>query len=901
MALLTWEEMQANAIKFSSAWKDAKKEEAEAQPFTLDFIKIFGVADPLSVGEFEVKVPLDEGHTGYIDYFWPKKIAIEMKSPGKDLKKAYEQLKEYVVHLPPEQMPDMLLVSDFANFHLYHRTSGKKIAFKLKDLRRHLREFSQLAGYEIARAPEEQLEVNVQAAEKMASLHDALLDYGYAGHPLEIYLVRLLFCLFADDTGIFPKGAFLDYVENSQKDGSDLAGRLAKLFEVLDMPPEERKQHKLLTPTLLQFQYINGKLFSEILPLADFDGKMRQLLIQCGEFDWSRISPAIFGSIFQGVMDKKKRRALGAHYTSEENILKLINPLFMDDLWAEFEKIKASPARLDEFHNRIASLKFLDPACGCGNFLIITYRELRRLELAILKMKVETAQQHLDLGLLLKVRVNQFFGIEREEFPAQIAQVGMWLMDHQMNMEAAETFGSYYIRLPLKQSAVIEHKNSLKMDWLDVVPGKELSYILGNPPFVGARIMTRDQKEEVRNLFRDSRLASELDYVTCWFKKADEIMQKFPRVKTAFVATNSITQGVQPGLLWKPILENGSNINFAYKTFKWRNNARGNAAVHCVIIGFNRQKNTNKFIFENDEKIKAKNINGYLVDAKNIYVESRKKPISEVPEIGIGNKPIDGGNYLFVAKEMEEFIAKEPKSKKYFHRFMGAEEFLNNKERFCLWLGNCSPTELKKMPECLKLIKNVREYRLKSVSKPTQKLADKPTRFHVENMPDTNYLVIPEVSSERRFYLPIGFEGPETICSNLLFLMPNATLYHFGVLSSSVHNAWIRAVAGRLEMRYRYSKDIVYNNFPWPERDEKKEQRIKRLARDILDTRAKFAGSSLADLYGPLTMPPALLKAHQKLDKEVLKLYGISPAASEEEIVMKLFERYTALTGAQGK
>ncbi|MBD5625900.1 MAG: class I SAM-dependent DNA methyltransferase [Desulfovibrio sp.] len=901
MAPLSWEEMQANAIKFSSAWKDAKKEEAEAQPFTLDFIKIFGIVDPLSVGEFEVKVPLDEGHTGYIDYFWPKKIAMEMKSPGKDLKKAYEQLKEYVVHLPPEQMPDILLVSDFANFHLYHRTSGKKTAFKLKDLRRHLREFSQLAGYEVSRAPEEQLEVNVQAAEKMATLHDALLEYGYAGHPLEIYLVRLLFCLFADDTGIFPKGAFLDYVENSQQDGSDLAGRLAKLFEVLDMPPEERKKHRLLTPTLLQFQYINGKLFSEILPQADFDSKMRQLLIQCGEFDWSRISPAIFGSIFQGVMDRKKRRTLGAHYTSEENILKLINPLFMDDLWAEFEKIKASPARLDEFHNKIATLKFLDPACGCGNFLIITYRELRRLELAILKMKIETAQKHLDLGLLLKVRVNQFFGIEREEFPAQIAQVGMWLMDHQMNMEAAETFGSYYIRLPLKQSAVIEHKNSLKTDWLEVVPGEELSYILGNPPFVGARMMTRDQKEEARTIFSECKLAGELDYVTCWFKKADEIMRKFPRVKTAFVATNSITQGVQPGLLWKPILENGSTINFAYKTFKWRNDARGNAAVHCVIIGFNHQKNTNKFIFENEEKIKAKNINGYLVDAKNIYVESRKKPISKVPEIGIGCQPIDGGNYLFSEDEKEEFIKKEPQSKQYFHKFLGSDEFINNRNRYCLWLGNCPPNELKKMPLCLERIEQVRRFREDSTRKATKKLALTPTRFQVENMPGTNYLVIPKVSSERRFYLPIGFEDPETICSDLLFLMPNATLYHFGVLSSSVHNAWIRAIAGRLEMRYRYSKDIVYNNFPWPERDEKKEQRIMRLARDILDTRAKFAGSSLADLYGPLTMPPALLKAHQKLDKEVLKLYGISPAASEEEIVMKLFERYTALTGAQGK
>lgn len=897
MALLSWEEMQARAIKFSSAWKEAKKEEAEAQPFTLDFIRIFGIADPLAVGEFEVKVPLEGERTGYIDYFWPQKIAIEMKSPGKDLKKAYEQLKEYVVHLPPEQMPDVLMACDFANFHVYHRTCAKKTVFKLKDLRRHLREFSQLAGYEISRIPEEQLEVNVQAAEKMATLHDALLEYGYAGHPLEIYLVRLLFCLFADDTGIFPKGAFLDYVENSQKDGSDLAGRLAKLFEVLDMPPEERKKHRLLTPTLLQFQYINGKLFSEILPQADFDKKMRELLIQCAEFDWSRISPAIFGSIFQGVMDRKKRRALGAHYTSEENILRLINPLFMDDLWAEFEKITASPAKLDEFHTRIASLKFLDPACGCGNFLIITYRELRRLELAILKMKIETAQQHLDLGLLLKVRVSQFFGIEQEEFPAQIAQVGMWLMDHQMNMEAAETFGSYYIRLPLKQSAVIENTNSLKTDWLEVVPGEELSYILGNPPFVGSRMMTRAQKEEVRTIFSKNPLAGELDYVTCWFKKADEIMQKFPQVKTAFVATNSIIQGLQASLLWKDILGRGGEIDFAWRTFKWQNEARGKAAVHCVIIGFNRQKTARKVIFDGEKQIQAQNINSYLQNAGNIFIEPHAKPLSPVPQLRFGNMPRDGGNFVLFAGEREEILEKEPGLEDVIRLYLGAEEFLHGKERWCLWLYGVSPARIAKSTILKEKIELVRKFRLASKAKATRDLAKSPAVFAQIAQPDTDFLVIPRVTSENREYLPIGFEKPSTICSDLLFLLPEATLYHFGVLTSSAHNAWMRAVAGRLKSDYRYSKDIVYNNFPWPERDEKKEERIKRLAGEILDTRASFAGSSLADLYGPLTMPQDLLKAHKKLDKEVLKLYGISPAAGEEEIVMKLFERYQNMVG----
>lgn len=826
-ATLSWEEMTNRATIFSAKWKNAKREEAEAQLFTTDFLKIFGVSDPLKVGKFEDKVNLDGGRHGYFDYLWPKMIAFEMKSSGKDLKNAYEQLKEYVVHLPPEEMPELLLVSDFANFHLYERTSGKKVSFKLEDLRKHIRRFAELAGYETSRDSMPQIAINAQAAEKMAKLHDALLEYGYDGHDLEVYLVRLLFCLFAEDTTIFPQDIFLDYIKNSNEDGSDLADRLSRLFEVLNMPKEEREKKKKLSATLLQFQYINGKLFSERLPLADFDKKMRRLLIESAEFDWSKISPAIFGSIFQGVMDKKQRRELGAHYTSEENILKLINPLFMDDLWKEFEAIKTSPPKLDEFHKKIGSLKFLDPACGCGNFLIITYRELRRLEHAVLQMKLSSQQANLDFTHLLRVNVDQFYGIELEEFPARIAQVGMWLMDHQMNLEAAKMFGENYTRLPLKQSATIRNENALKTDWTDVLPGKEMSFILGNPPFSGGKIMSQEQKRELQDVFRGQKNTGDLDYVACWFWKSDQIMRKFEHVKTALVATNSITQGVQVSLLWKPILDAGASINFGYRTFKWQNEARGKAAVHCVIIGFNRQENRQKFIYDGNEKIKAKNINGYLRDAENISVESRTKPLWDVPEIGIGNKPIDGGFYLFTEHEKAEFLAKEPEAERFFHPWLGAEEFLNGRKRFCLWLGEASPKELKRLPECLKRIEAVREYRLASDSKPTQKLAETPTRFHVENMPTGNYLVIPEVTSERRLYIPIGFLGPEVIASNLVKVVPNATLYHFGILTSSVHNAWMRATAGRLEMRYRYSKDIVYNNFPWPEAADKDKDKMR--------------------------------------------------------------------------
>ena len=892
---LTWESIQGNAIAFVTRWKDASNEEAQAQSFTTDFLKVFGIDDPEKTGDFEYKVSLDEGRTGYIDYLWKKKLAIEMKSRGKDLNKAYTQLKEYVFHLPDEDMPDMLMVCDFATIVLHSRTTGEKFSFKTKDLRKHIKRFADIAGYETTRIYENQIDVNVKAAEKMARLHDALKEYGYEGHCLEVYLVRILFCLFADDTGIFPDSSFANYIENSREDGSDLSSRLAQLFEILNCSDVIRAKRKLLTPTLLQFRYINGGLFAQSLPFADFNAKMRQTLLDCCAFDWNKISPAIFGAMFQGVMDKKQRRELGAHYTSEENILKLINPLFMDALWREFDRVKAVPARLDAFHHKIASLKFLDPACGCGNFLIITYRELRLLELEILKMKTNTGQRHLDISTMLKVSVEQFYGIEYEDFPCQIAQVGMWLMDHQMNLRVADMFGMYYARLPLTQSATIVHANALRMDWEDVVPAKELSYILGNPPFVGARIMSAEQKDDLLHVFEDTKNAGNLDYVCCWYKKAVEIMQKNRRISTALVSTNSIAQGEQVAILWKPFFDKGIHIHFAYRTFKWSNEAKGKAAVHCVIVGFGMQKQTDNFIVNNDTRHKAENINGYLIDASNICIESRKKPLCAVPEIGIGNKPIDGGYYLFTEAEKNEFVKKEPLSEKYFRKWLGSEEFINGKVRYCLWLGDCPPSELKSMPECLKRVDAVKQYRLASKCAPTRKLADKPRRFHVENMPTSEYIVIPEVSSENRYYIPLGFLSPDILSSNLVKIIPNATLYHFGILTSSVHMAWTRAVAGRLKSDYRYSKDIVYNNFPWPEADGKQKATIEPLAQAVLDARALFPESSLADLYDPLTMPPELLKAHQKLDRAVMKLYGFKANMAEAEVVAKLFERYQRL------
>ena len=905
MAIRTWDEIYTEASAFSKRWIAAHNEEAEGQVFVLELMKVFGMNDPAVEGAYEYRVNGIDATRGYIDYLVKGKIAIEMKSKGhggKNLEDALSQLQDYMIQLPAEEVPDLLMVCDFQTFRLIRRSAGLEITFKLKDLRKHVKWFSDVAGYTSERVREEQLEVNVRAAEKMAKLHDALKACGYDGHELEVYLVRLLFCLFADDTEIFPKDSFIDYLENSKEDGSDLADRIARLFEVLNMPSDVRDKRTHLSEELKKFRYINGRLFETRLMHADFDAKMRSLLLDCANSNWSGISPAIFGSMFQGVMDKNERRALGAHYTSEENILKLINPLFLDEVWSEFNRVKTDPLALNEFHDKISRLKFLDPACGCGNFLIVAYRELRMLELEIIKMKASSQTVlSMEIAGLLKVGVEQFYGIEIEDFPCQIAQVGMWLMDHQMNLVASEILGSHYVRLPLTRSATIVHGNALRMDWEEVVPKSELSYIMGNPPFVGARIMNPEQKSEVLSVFQDTKNAGNLDYVTAWYKKAAEMISH-TIIRAAFVSSNSISQGEQVALLWEPLfMKCGIRIDFAYKTFKWSNEAKGKAAVHCVIVGFSCDHRNRRLVIFDEHGIEqaAENINGYLIDAPTIFVHSSSHPLCAVPEIGIGNKPIDGGNYLFTKDEMAEFIAIEPAAEAYFKPWIGSHEFINGYYRYCLWLGDCSPSALRSMPHALKRVEMVRTFRLSSSSKPTQKLADTPTRFHVENMPTGPHVVIPKVSSERRHYMPIGFVEPDILASDLLFIIPDATLYHFGVLTSSVHMAWTRTVCGRLEMRYRYSKDIVYNNFPWPNATEEQMNAIRNAAENVLLAREAFPDSSLADLYDPNTMPPLLLRAHQNLDRWVLRAYGFPMQISEAEIVAKLFAMYQALVEAK--
>ena len=874
---LTWDTIQTNAVAFSKRWETARREKSDEQPFIIELLGVFGVEDPVKVGERQKEVKVKGETTKWIDYFWKNKIAVEMKSKGEDLEKAYWQLKErYMDKIAPEDVPNLWLICDFENFHLFRISTKEVFRFKLKDLRKNIKRFADIAGYETERIRDDQVEVNVKAAEKMAKLHDTLKENGYEGHELEVYLVRLLFCMFADDTGIFPQDSLFRYFEKSNLDGSDLSDRITRLFDVLNMPDEIRAKRTLLSPELKQFRYINGGLFADILPPADFDAKMRQTLIDCVNFDWNRISPAIFGAMFQGVMDKTQRRELGAHYTSEENILKLINPLFMDGLWQEFDRVKTDPAALERFHDKIAKLKFLDPACGCGNFLIITYRELRILELEILKMK-STSQFTIDISPLLKVSVEQFYGIEYEDFPCQIATVGMWLIDHQMNLRVSEEFGQYYARLPLKQSATIVNVNALRIEWADVVPRRELSYILGNPPFVGNNNLSISQREDLAPFFPNNKT---MDYVTAWYVKAAEYTRT-TNIKCAFVSTNSISQGEQVSLLWKPLIEKGIYINFGIPTFKWSNEAKGKAAVYCVIVGFSYQKT-------------EPNITPYLFEGENIFIESRIKPICDVPKMQKGNQPTDGGNLIIEAEDYDDFITKEPLATQYIKRLVGAQEYINNQKRYCLWLVNVPPSELRKMPLIMERVNKVREMRLSSSDKGTQRLSETPTLFRETYNPET-FIIVPAVSSEKRKYIPIGFMNKDTIPTNLVLIIPNATLYHFGILTSNVHMAWTRAVCGRLEMRYRYSKDIVYNNFPWCNAKDEQKSMIEKLAQAVLDARALYPDSSLADLYDPLTMPPELLKAHRALDSAVMKLYGFNKDTSETQCVAALMEMYRVL------
>lgn len=931
---LSLSEIRANAMKFAADWADVTSERAEAQTFWTELFAVFGIKRR-SVASFEEKVKNLEGKYARIDVFYAGVMLGEHKSTGADLSKAASQAFDYVQSLTREgrtsDLPQYIVISDFETIVVYDLDAedpAKPVAsFKTRKLHENIKHLGFLSGY-TSKPVDPEDPINIEAVEVLGDLHDALEKGGYEGHPLERFLVRVLFCLFADDTEIFPDEDFKNLVKSSRTDGSDLGALLARFFKVLDQPKKDR--HPRMPEELRELPYVNGELFREDLGFAEFDGPMRDALIECCDFNWSRISPAVFGSLFQSIMSgeagRRRRRQIGAHYTSERDIIKLVRSLFLDDLKAELEACGTNKKKLQDFQIKLASLKFLDPACGCGNFLVITYRELRLLELdamkklygdssAIGKVGKQYAaaaaafareggrvQSVLDLSLLLKVEVDQMHGIEIEEWPARIAEVAMWLIDHQMNQKVGETFGQPVLRLPLVKSAKIEVANALRIDWNEVLPAAQCSFVLGNPPFVGGKYQSDDQRSDLEHVCEGIRNAGLLDFVCGWYVVASSYIRG-TQIRCAFVSTNSITQGEQVGVLWPEMFRRGIKIHFAHRTFQWVSEARGKAHVHVVIVGFGAFDRTGKTIYDYPEidadpiPVAASNISPYLVPGPDVAVTNRSTPLCESPDMGIGNKPIDDGNYLFTTEEMKSFVKAEPAARRFFRPWYGSVEFINGRHRWCLWVGEVDPDELRAMPTVMQRIENVKRFRLASKSKSTRDIAMSPTRFHVENMPKQRFLVIPKVSSERRQYIPIGVMDPSSIASDLLFVLTGTTSYHFGILTSEMHMAWVRQVCGRLKSDFRYSNKLVYNNFPWPQ-DVSDRQRgiVEACAEQVLAVRAAHKGQTLADLYDPLAMPKDLRNAHKDLDRAVDKCYRAAPFTSERHRVEYLFELYQKLS-----
>jgi hypothetical protein len=918
---LSWNEIRHRAIAFSRDWRGVTREAAERQTFWNEFFNVFGVRRR-TVATFEEPVRKLTGDWGFIDLFWPGRLLVEHKSAGEDLGKAHAQGMAYIRGLKDtgrdREIPRWLILSDFARIAVHDlepeqdpdapllRRLPPSVEFPLADFHKYIRQFAFIAGYTQHRLnPEDP--ANLEATQLMCNLHDALEAGGYTGHELKRFLVRILFCLFAEDNGIFPQKAFeLFLLDRTAEDGSDLGVRLEQLFRVLNTDTRHR-QHNL-DEELNQFPYVNGELFAEHLEFAEFNADMRNGLLSCCGFHWETISPAVFGSLFQAVMDSKERRQIGAHYTAETNILKLIRSLFLDDLRAEFGAIKADrstrrTARLQELHDKLASLRFLDPACGCGNFLVLTYRELRKLELEVL-LELHGPQHEMsldDVNRLSKLNVHQFYGIEIEEFPARIAEVALWLADHQANVSLSVAFGQFYDRLPLSVSPHIAVGNALRTDWRTVLAPDQCSFVLGNPPFVGKKARNTDQQADMEAAFGDVNGTGILDYVCCWYLRAAQYIRG-TRIKVALVSTSSITQGEQPGILW-PLLFRDLNlkIHFGHRTFAWESEARGKAHVHVVIIGFGACDTGNKRIYDYDGAnatvIPVTNISPYLVEGRDAALQNRERPISNVPGMQFGNMPNDDGNLLLTDEEKRQLLQREPGARTLIRPLLSAQEYLHGANRWCLWLRNVSPQSISQFEDVRRRVKAVRDYRAASKRAATRKLAKCPALFGEIRQPSTRFVLVPRHSSETRRYIPLSYFEPDHVPSDSCLFMEEATLYHFGVLSSEMHMAWVRQVCGRLESRYRYSNKLVYNNYPWPFAVAGKQRRaVEAAAQAVLDARARYPTLTLADLYDPLLMPATLLKAHQTLDHAVDRCYRREPFPSDRQRVEHLFALYEKIT-----
>lgn len=920
MAIIT-REMKEKAEAFIINWKGTTAERAEAQTFTNEFFEIFGLYRK-DYAQFEKPIQKkDETGTGFADLFWSGKLIIESKSAHLDSDKHWEktllQAEEYIENLFPHQKPKFIMLMNFKRIQKYSVEISKAnkikinliIEIPLEKLAIKLDEFSFFLEF-ANRLEEDEKIVNQEAARKIANVYDAIDRKGYNTNDISILLARLLFCMFAEDTGIFDKKQFENYIEE-QTTGKTLGDHLLALFKTLDTKVENRKG---INKHLLKFPYVNGELFDERLskmPLTT--DAMRKALLDCCAYDWSDISPAIFGSLFQDVMDDPERRTLGAHYTSEKNIKRVLDPLFLDNLHQEFASIKSSKTALEKFRIKLNGLTFLDPACGCGNFLVVTYRELRLIDIEIIrKMYKETYV--LNTSILSNVHLQNFYGYEIDATSAMIAKVALWLTQHQVNMRLESEFGKAVPTIPLHESAIIENTNSLHKNWeanKKFVRGQgdlsvSFDYILGNPPFIGKQYQTAEQKEDIDKIFNGLNGSGVLDYVACWYIKSAEYMKTNPVTRTALVSTNSITQGEQPGILWNYLIKiHKLKIQFAHQTFKWHNEAENVAGVDCVIIGFGKENIKEKYIFEykhikgEPKKIKVRNINPYLVQGNDTALLKRRTPICTVPAISFGSMPNDGGHLLLTDEERKVLIAEEPNAKKWIRPLISTKEYLNGKTKWCLWLVGITPSELKKLPAINKRVQAVKRHRNESDRGATNKLASSPHLFGEIRQPKSDYVYVPLTSSENRDYIPFDFVSKKYIANNSCGLIPNASLFHFGMLTSKMHMTWVRSVCGRLESRYRYSNEIVYNNYPWTNGiPKRKKETVEKLAQSILSIRKKYIEEdyTLAKLYNPSKMPEDLLIAHQKLDDAIDKCYRDSPFTTDAKRIEFLFELYESYT-----
>ncbi len=915
---LTHKEQKEAAKLFAETWKSKGYEKGECQPFWLSLLRdVLGVKYPEQYIRFESKVKLD--NTSFIDgYISDTHVLIEQKSLGKNLRQPikqsdgtklspFQQAKRYSSEMPYSERPRWIVISNFEEFHIYdmEKPRGEPEVIFLKDLPKEYYRLQFLINSESEHIKKE-MEISLKAGEIVGEFYEELLNQykdktsEKALKSLNMLCVRLVFCLYAEDAGIFgTHGKFHDYLKRYE--AKDIRGAIKELFKILNTKEEERDPY--LDEMLLSFPYVNGGLFvDEQIEIPNFTDKLRNLILKNAseDFDWSEISPTIFGAVFESTLNPETRHSGGMHYTSIQNIHKVIDPLFLDELKDEFSTIKligiekTRIKKLIEFQDKLSSLNFFDPACGSGNFLTQTYIVIRELENEVLKA-ISGKQMFLDIGSIIKVKINQFHGIEINDFAVTVAKTALWIAESQMMKKTEEIMAINLDFLPLKSYPHIIEGNALRIDWKEVILNDKLNYIMGNPPFLGARLMTKEQKIDMEIVFGKIKGIGNLDYVSSWYKKASEYT-KNTTIKTAFVSTNSIIQGEQVAILWKSIFENGININFAYKTFKWNSDAKDKAAVHCVIIGFSYNNLKEKKLYTNELAInKVNNINAYLISAPNVFILSRNKPIYETPKMDFGNMPNDSGFLSNYSDEMKEQIEKEyPIAKKMFKRFIGASEFINNKSRWCLWLKDISPSEIKQVPPILNAIKEVQKVRFESKREATKKLAETPYLFGEIRQPSGDYLVVPRHSTENRRYIPIGYMKKDIICGDANLLLENATLYNFGILTSNVHMAWMRVVAGRIKSDYRYSSSVVYNNFPWCNPTDKQKIKIELAAQAILDARNLYPKSSLADLYDELTMPPELRKAHQQNDKAVMEAYGfpVKSDFTESMCVAKLMEMY---------